>query len=112
MTDYKVIDNFLNEEDFNELCSLSFKPIKDTEIGVYKNRIYNNGKAEGDCLSEATIKRLFNNYHNKAIQLLKELYPEKVSLYEYTKFDIVETGANYKFTIHDDQPETLLSGIV
>ena len=51
-------------------------------------------------------------YHNKAIKILKELYPEKVRLYKYSEFHIIETGSNYKFPIHDDTPNKLLSGVV
>ena len=47
-----------------------------------------------------------------AINLLKQLYPEKVDLYDYSEFHIIITGANYKFPIHDDTPSKLLSGVV
>ena len=113
MVKYKIIDNFLNEQDFNELCLLSLKNIKNKEIHVYKNQIHKNGDLlKNDCLSEETIKRFMKNYHQKAMEILKELSPEKANLYDYTKFDIVNIGPEYKFTIHDDQPETLLSTVV
>ena len=38
--------------------------------------------------------------------------PEKLSLYEYSEFHIIETGADYKYPIHDDTPNKLLSGVV
>ena len=40
----KIIDNFLNKEDFFELCSLNLKKVKSNEILVYHNNIYKNGK--------------------------------------------------------------------
>ena len=108
----KIIDNFLNKEDFFELCSLNLKKVKSNEILVYHNNIYKNGKLKTDCINENFLKKLFKNYHNNAIELLKELNPEKVSLYEYCEFNIIETGANYKFPIHDDTPNKLLSGVI
>ena len=44
--------------------------------------------------------------------LLEELFPEKVDLYDYSEFHIIETGANYKFPVHDDTPNKLLSGVI
>ena len=113
MVKYKIIDDFLNEQDFNELCSLNLKNIKDNEIHVYKNHMHKDGELlEVDCINEETIKRLSKNYHDKVMEVLRELNPEKAKLYEYSKFDIVNIGPKYKFTIHDDQPETLLSTVI
>lgn len=109
---FKIVDNFLNEEDFNELCLLKLKQIKENEIIVYHNQINKNQEVKSECITEKTVRRLFKNYHEKAINLLKELNPKKVNLYEYSEFHIIETGANYKFPIHDDTPNKLLSGVV
>ena len=46
------------------------------------------------------------------MDILNELYPEKVNLYDYSEFHIIETGSNYKFPIHDDTPNKLLSGVI
>ena len=107
-----TFDNFLNNEDFKELSFLNLKKVKDNDMLVNENRIYKNGKTHLSCISEDCIKRLFKNYYNKGINILSELCPEKVDLVEYCKFDVIETGKNYEFTIHDDQPETLLSGVI
>jgi len=109
----KIIDNFLNDEDFNELCLIKLKKIKENEILVYHNQINKkNDEVKTECINEKTVRRLFKNYHEKALNLLKEINPEKVNLYEYSEFHIIETGANYKFPIHDDNPNKLLSGVV
>ena len=44
--------------------------------------------------------------------LLEELNPQKVKLYDYSEFHIIEVGANYKFPVHDDTPNKLLSGVI
>ena len=108
----KILDNFLNQEDFNEISSLKLFSADDKEIKIYHNKITKNNEVSCDCLEELTVKRLQKNYHIRAINLLKELYPEKVELYDYSEFHIIETGANYKFPIHDDTPSKLLSGVI
>ena len=80
---------------------------------VYHNKIDKSGKIEvAECIEENLLKRLFQNYHEKALDILNELYPEKVNLYDYSEFHIIETGSNYKFPIHDDTPNKLLSGVI
>jgi hypothetical protein len=112
MANIKIIDNFLNEEDFNELTSLNIKEVKDNEVKVYNNRIDNTGLIKGSIIKDDTIRRFFKNYHSKAIEVLKQLNDKKVDLYEYSEFHIINTGANYKFPIHDDTPNKLLSGVI
>ena len=63
----RIIDNFLNDEDFNELCSLKLKQIKKNEIILYHNQIRKNQEVKCDGLAEKTIIRLFKNYHHKTI---------------------------------------------
>ena len=109
---YKIIDNFLSNEDFNELCSLKLDKISSNKIRVYNNRIYKDGKIDNSCINENFIKKLHQNYHDIAINLLKELNPKKIPLYEYSDFHIIETGSNYKYPIHRDTPRKLLSGVI
>ena len=52
------------------------------------------------------------NYHDQAIDILRELNPKKLDLYDYSEFHIIVTGKNYKFPIHDDTPNKLLSGVI
>jgi|TARA_B100001059_G_C17829623_1_gene583717 hypothetical protein len=112
MLEYEVIDNFLKEDDFNKLLSLKLKKVKSNQLHIYHNVIFKDGKVELDCLDNAFIQILFNNYHNIAIRLLKKFNPKKVSLYEYSDFSLIETGSNYKFPIHLDNPTKLLSGVI
>ena len=108
----KVIDNFLNEEDFNELCLLKLRQVKEDELSVYHNEINEKEEVKAECIGEKTVRRLFKNYHHKTINLLKELNPNKVDLYDYSEFHIIESGSKFKFPIHDDTPNKLLSGVV
>tara|TARA_B100000575_G_C23093310_1_gene630395 strand:- start:905 stop:1534 length:630 start_codon:yes stop_codon:yes gene_type:complete len=112
MLKYKIIDNFLNREDFNELNSLKLENISDNALKVYPNEINANSKIISSCIDEKLIKKLHENYHSKAFEILKDLNYEKSKLYEYSSFSIIKTGKNYKFPIHDDTPNKLLSGVI
>ena len=108
----KILDSFLNKEDLQELSSLNLKKVLKNEVKVYHNTVNLNNDIQSECISKESISRLQKNYHNKAIDILNELNPKKVSLYDYSEFHIIETGADYVFPIHDDTPNKLLSGVV
>ena len=97
----KIFDNFLNKEDFREIESLDLPLPKSDELKIVR-----------EFLSKESLNRLNDNYHQKAINLLKELCPEKIKLYDYSDFHLILTGKNYKFPIHDDTPNKLLSGVI
>ena len=107
-----TIDNFLTQEDFEKLNSVSLKKTESNQISVYHNLIDSKQNVKADCLDVSTVKRLNKNYHFKAMNILKKLYPEKCELYEYSEFHIIETGSDYKYPIHDDTPNKLLSGVI
>ncbi len=108
----KIIENFFEKEDFQELISLELVNIKRNELKVYHNQIDKNLNVKADCLKPEFLKKLHQKYHKKAIDLLNELNPEKINLYDFSEFHIIETGANYEFPIHDDTPNKLLSGVI
>ena len=110
--EHKIIENFLNEQDFSELNSLKLVDVKDNENKIYNNRIFKDGNIESSCISNETIKRLHNNYHSKAINLLKIYAPGKENLYEYSDFHIVTAGKDHSFPIHTDTLNKLLSGVI
>ena len=110
--DKKILDNFLDIEDLDLIKNLNLKKIQNNEVKVYHNKIYKTGEIETDCLSDAQIRNLQSKYHFKAIDILKELNSKKIDLYDYSEFHIIETGADYKFPIHDDTPDKLLSGVI
>ena len=107
----KVIKNFLEDDDLIEISKLTLK-IRPKEVKVYHNSISGTQIIRNDCIENNLLKRLNNNYHDKALNILKELNPEKVKLYDFSEFHLIETGANYEFEIHDDTPDKLLSGVI
>ena len=108
----KIFDNFLNEEDFREIESLDLPSPKSNGIKIFHSKIFGNSIIVSEFLSEESLKRFNDNYHQKAIDLLKELCPEKIKLYNYSEFHLILTGKNYKFPVHDDTPNKLLSGVI
>lgn len=111
-TNIKIIDNFLKKEDLEKLNSLALSSIKDNEIKVFHNSIDQNKNIKNSCISVEALEQLQKNYHYQAIDILRELNPKKLDLYDYSEFHIIVTGKNYKFPIHDDTPNKLLSGVI
>ena len=112
MIQIRTIDNFLHQKDFNELNSLQLENVLPTSIKIYHNEIDKNNNVKKSSISRDLIKNLHNNYHKKAMEILKSLNKEKASLYEYSDFSIIKTGKNSTFPIHDDTPNKLLSGVI
>ena len=108
----KIIDNFLKKKDLEDISSIKLEKINKNELRVYHNSIDKNNNIKADCINTKILERLHKNYHDKALNLLKNLSPLKVKLYDYSEFHIIETGADYQFPIHDDTPNKLLSGVV
>ena len=108
----KIFDSFLDSEDFNLLCNLTLNKTDANGLHIYHNSINNHEIIKNTCLDNKFLENLHKKYHPKALEILKELCPDKVKLYEYSEFTIIETGKNYKFSIHDDTPNKLLSGVI
>ena len=112
MFEYKVLDNFLDDHDFNYLNNIKLAQIDKNQIKVYQNKIFNNGKILSDNFSDEFTKSLAEKYNKKALEILSELSPKKTSLWEYTDFNLILTGSECSFPIHRDTPNKLLSGVI
>ncbi|MDC0446033.1 hypothetical protein OAM09_04365 [Candidatus Pelagibacter sp.] len=108
----KIIDNFLDKEDFNKLCSIELENINSNQIKVYHNEINNNRVMKNNKIEKNFLKKLNDKYLDTAFKILRELNPNKLKLYEYTDFTLIHTGSHCKFPIHDDTPNKLLSGVI
>ena len=106
----KIIDNFLDKDDYDKLCNLKIEKKNNEKFKVYHNEIIGNKILKSSIDKKLLIK--LNNYHEKTINVLKELCPEKVDLYDYSDFVIILTDKNAKFPFHDDTPNKLLSGVI
>ena len=107
----KIVDNFLNKEDFNYLLNLHQDLNFKDEFRVFHNEI-NDDKIINSSIDQNFLKKIHKNYFSKAMEILKEICPEKSGLYDYSDFTIIKTKKNSKFPIHDDTPNKLLSGVI
>ena len=110
--EYRILDNFLNIDLFNYLSSLELKKVEANEVFSYQNKIYKNGQVNTTCINQKILKNLQESCHNTAVKILNELAPNKTHLYEYSDFNIIETGKDYTFPIHRDHVNKLLSGVI
>ena len=72
----KIVDNFLNKEDFNYLCTLHQDTNFENEFKVYHNEI-NNDSIINSSIDHNFLKKIHNNYFSKAMNILNEICPEK-----------------------------------
>jgi len=107
----KVIDNFLNQKDFRDICNVNLGNDFDSNFKVFHNEINNDGIIKCS-IQENLLKRIHKNYFQIAMDILNELNPKKTKLYEYSDFTIIVTKKNSNFPIHDDTPNKLLSGVI
>ncbi len=109
----KILDNFLKKEHLQIIQNIELEKIDNKSVKVYHHAIDKvNNIISNDLFNNNFLNDLQKTYHNKALELLRELYPEKIELYDYSDFHLIETGKDYKFPIHDDLPEKLLSGVI
>ena len=94
------------------LKSFKSEEIDSNSIKVYHNKIDKFNNTESSFISDKLLLDLHRQYNKIALDILGELAPQKLKLYDYSEFHIVETGKNYSFPIHQDIPSKLLSGVI
>ena len=94
----KIVDNFLNKEDFDYLCTLHQDKDFENEFKVYHNEI-NDDMIINSSIDQNFLRKIHKNYFLKAMNILKEICPEKTSLYDYSDFTIIKTKkiVNFQF---------------
>jgi len=107
----KVIDNFLNKNDLDDLSNFYLNKDFKNKFNIYHNEINDHGIIKS-TIDKNLLIRMHKNYFSKAMNILKEINPEKANLYEYSDFTIIISKKNSKFPIHDDTPNKLLSGAI
>ena len=112
MFEIEVIDNFLDKKHFEKIKNIKLERINPDEVKVYHNEIIRDEIRVNNGMNKELLIELNKRYHSIALDLLKKLSPQKLELYEYSDFTLINTGSNYKFPIHDDTPNKLLSGVI
>ena len=119
---YIIKDNFLKKKHLTKISNIKFDT-KANEWDIYKHKIYKDGKIErsfqsssrkkgGLPLSECDIKDIHETYHKYVWNCLKKLNNKKLQYYSFTELNIVSTGKNYVFPIHNDSRDKLLSIVI
>ena len=74
----KIIENFLDKDDFENLCCLKLKKTNENEISIYSNKIKENNIIVSECIPEKLLKRMNDRYHPVALKILEELNSKKI----------------------------------
>ena len=106
-----IEDNFLIEKDFNYFLNFYNQNVKDDGLGISKNKIWLDGNVEGN-LSKNFLILFYNNYRQKLVSYLEKLAPERLKLAKWLELNLVWTGKNYQYQIHEDSPNKLLSVVI
>ena len=81
MKKIEIIENFLDETDFETLSKLKLDTVPENSLKVYHNEIDRNNNVLTSCIDPSIIKSLNNKYHDKTFQLLNKISPKKAELY-------------------------------
>ena len=87
----KIVDNFLSDEDFQKLINLNIDKNIKKEFNIFHNEINENGIITS-TIDVNIIENLHKNYHSSALNILKDINPEKAKLYDYSDFTIIVTN--------------------
>lgn len=123
--DYIIQDDFLSDKHFNYISSVNFNTDPNS-WEIYKHQIFLNEKINVTYKNSSGLPALLNTaplssdkiidihqtYHNLMLSYLKTLSPDKVCQYKFTELNIVSNGKDYKFHIHNDSLDKLLSVVI
>jgi hypothetical protein len=110
---YLIVDDFLDATDFSELCKQKTDHVdRDKVFAMRGNLVFANGTVKSNSLTEQQLRKFHGTYHEKMMGYLRQLAPKKAEFYEYSDFELVVTGADCVYPIHDDLAEKLLSVVV
>ena len=108
---YIIEDNFLSQKHYNFLLNFYDQKVNDNNLLISKNKIWFDGKVEGK-LSKKYLIEFHNDYIKKLVSYLKKLAPERINSAKWLELNLVWTGKNYNFKIHEDSPNKLLSIVI
>lgn len=118
---YIVQDNFISKNHADILSKISWStPAEGWDI--IKSRVslqgevtisQNYSKTSANNLpSKNFIEELYYSYQPKMLVMLNNLAPEKYIKLSFSELNIVSTGKNYVYPIHNDLEDKLLSVVI
>ena len=113
---YVLVDNFIERETFNRLKNqiFSLKLVLDKQNRDFRTiiRFSKDGKiidSEGVTLD--VFKEIFEQINQDSLEMLKNLAPKKLSLYDYSEIRIQKAPKLYDSGPHTDFTQKLLSTV-
>lgn len=122
-TEYRIIDDFLEAEDF-ERCKSFFKSANavydkipltpETDWHIHKNSVEVNehGKILSCKIEDPYMLSLFVKYNDKLLEVMDELAPERKKEYKQSTIEFVCSRTGLEWAVHRDIPEKLLSAVI
>ncbi len=119
--EHRIIDDFFTEDVFVELCSLSTDHLGPTDKEIYSASVSLDGTIKQyqrtahnrrNLLDGKLARKIHNTTHSDMMHLLEELAPEKVKLYDHSKINVIMSGKDFNYPIHNDSRKKLLTIIV
>ena len=118
---YLVLDNFLDENDFQFLSNRvpinQVPPDRMSEFVWYiidpkANKISSLKGGIKDAIPIPNLKSMHTKYSPILDQILFKLSPLKSHLIDRYDYQLTVSGKDYKYQIHDDVPHKLLSTVI
>ena len=110
--EYIIEDNFLSKQHFDFLLNFYQQKFEnDDGLKMSKNKIWLDGRVEGK-LRDNYLIQFYNDYRKKLVTYLEKLAPERLKSASWLELNLMWTGKNYHYPIHEDSPNKLLSIVV
>ena len=127
-----IIDDFLADHHLNSLLSLSYDEnpkLESPSVSSYQiiNKEYKKKfpkkweklgkknvikKPNGTNIPKSLVLGISKGYKNLLLEILKELNPRRIPLYDYTEVQIASTHKDTVYRMHTDSPDRLLTCVV
>lgn len=115
---YIVLDDFFADAEIKYLNNLDISDVASDQASIlYQLRIFKDRNIEpkgkdGALIPIEKITAIHNKYEPLFYSLLLKLCPTKSNLIEFIDYQIILTGKDCKYPIHDDVASKLLSTVI
>ena len=108
---HEIIDNFLDQSDFDFLSNVNLNTPSLTGVEFSKNKVWKN-KSESAGLPEKFLRSFYNRYFHRCVNILRQHAPERAGSVQFMELNVVDTGKHFEFPVHWDSKTKLLSCVV
>lgn len=113
MWPYRIFDNFLSQNIFRELSKIPYDHLKaDDRVQGERNEYWSNGRTVCRSFSQELVQDIHAETHEPLMNVVRELAPNKVDRWWYTRMFMQQIGKDFSFNIHDERIEKILTAVV